>query len=369
MKIIDGDSHFVEPLDLWERYLEPKYRDRAVRVDKDPATGDYRLIINGKAVPTLGIIAGMAGYGQKEEGRHYTELDPTRALNADWQDMGVRVRFLDAEGIDAQVIYPSLALAWGGMITDQQLAAAHCRAYNTWAFEITAAQKGRLYPAAHIWLGDVPLAVQELKRAAKLGCRTAFVLSMPANGKSFGHPDLDPIWATIQDLDMCVAIHITFHPGYGGAQWYSDREPDFYFVAVNILTEPRMALTTMVVEGVFERFPKLRVATIESKSGWVGDWLERLDHFFYMVGKDAPMKRKASEYFARNIWVCGEPEEKMFPHVVQVVGDSQFFVGSDYPHSESYVDPVRKARDLLSMLPAASVEKILGTNASKFYGI
>ena len=82
------------------------------------------------------------------------------------------------------------------------------------------------------------------------------------------------------------------------------------------------------------------------------------------------MKRPASEYFVRNIWINGDPEEKMLPHVVQFLGDEKFFIGSDYPHAEGFVHPVQKAQEILSAsLPAASVEKILGTNAAKFFGI
>lgn len=81
------------------------------------------------------------------------------------------------------------------------------------------------------------------------------------------------------------------------------------------------------------------------------------------------MQRPASEYFARNIWVNGDPEEKMFPLIVQFAGDDNFFVGSDYPHAEGFVEPVRKARETLAALPPASVDKILGENAARFFGI
>lgn len=130
-----------------------------------------------------------------------------------------------------------------------------------------------------------------------------------------------------------------------------------------------MALTTMVYDGVLERFPQLRVATIEAMVGWVGEWLERLNYRFQYMGHTSQMKRPATEYFERNIWINGDPEEKMFPLIVQFAGDERFFVGSDYPHAEGFVQPIQKARELLSALPASSVEKILGQNAQRFFGI
>ena len=101
----------------------------------------------------------------------------------------------------------------------------------------------------------------------------------------------------------------------------------------------------------------------------MGEWLERLDYRYSYLAHTSQMKRSASEYFARNIWIQADPDEKMLPLMVQFAGDEKFFIGSDYPHIEGFVRPVQKARELLSSLSALSVEKILGDNARKFYGI
>ena len=235
--------------------------------------------------------------------------------------------------------------------------------------KLCAGHSDRLFPAAHISLRDAELAVRELKRVAKLGCRTIFVAAAPINGRSFGHPDLDPIWAAVQDLDLSVGIHLTGHKHSTGREWYRDRDPGMMFVTMNLIQDPRMALTTMVYDGVLERFPRLRVATIEAMVGWIGEWLERLDYRYKYMGHTSQMERPASEYFERNIWINGDPEEKMFPLIVQFAGDEKFFVGSDYPHAEGFVEPVRKARETLSSLPPESIDKILGGNASRFFGI
>lgn len=373
MRVIDGDSHFLEPLDLWERYIDPQYRERAVHFRKDPTNGEYVMIADGKPMPDYAfseLLGDIAAYGQKEEGRKWGEFEQELALSLDWQDMNKRIAFLDEEGIDAQVVYPSLALLWEFMLTDPALADAHCRAYNTWAFELASSHKNRLYPGAHLSLRDPQLAVRELQRIARLGGRTAFVAAIPINGKSFGHPDFDPVWATAQDLDISVSIHISFHLQYPGSAWYQDRVPGMMYLSMSVPQEPRLALATMVFDGVFERFPKLRVATVEAKSGWVGEWLERLDYHYGYQGHHSQMKRPASEYFARNIGIGADPEEKMLPHVVQFAGDDKFFIGSDYPHGEGFTHPMQKARQLLSAtLPAASVAKILGANAARFYGM
>jgi predicted TIM-barrel fold metal-dependent hydrolase len=360
-------------LDLFERHIDPAYRKRALHVKKDPTSGAKLLIFDEKPlqVPDVDTVMGsVAGFGQPETGRSFGDFDLNLPYNLDWQNMDKRMRFLEEEGINAQVIYPSLALMWEEAATDPKLADAHCRAYNTWALELCAAHKDRLYPAAHISLRDPQLAVRELERVAKLGCRTAFVGATPVNGRSFGHPDFDPVWATAQNLNVSISMHPVFpqQSHYLIKAWYQDREPDFICVAIHAIQVSRMALTSMVTEGVFERFPRLKVATVELKAGWVGEWLEQLEHRFGYLGH-SQMKRPPSEYFARNIWINTDPDERMLPFVIQFAGDEKFFVGTDYPHSEGFTHPVQKAREVLATLPAASVEKILGTNAATFFGI
>jgi uncharacterized protein len=362
----------MEPLDLFERYIDPKFRDQAMRVAKDPTTGKPTLVVEGRQLRILNVeelLAAVVGYGQKEGGHDLRDFDRDLTYSNDWQDMGKRVQFLDQEGIDKQILYPTMGLLWEGGVDNPVVADALCRAYNTWAFEVCASQKDRLFPAAHISLRDSQLAVRELHRVAKLGCRTIFVGAMPIDGKSFGHPSLDPVWAAVQELDLSVGIHLVGHKHYTGSQYYQDRDPGFMFVTMNVIQDPRMALTTMVYDGVFERFPQLRVATIEAMVGWVGEWVERLNYRYKYMGHTSQMKRPASEYFLRNVWINGDPEEKMFPLMVQFLGDERFFVGSDYPHAEGFVEPMKKARKLLSDLPTSSVDKILGANAQQFFGI
>jgi predicted TIM-barrel fold metal-dependent hydrolase len=125
----------------------------------------------------------------------------------------------------------------------------------------------------------------------------------------------------------------------------------------------------MIYDGVFERFPHLRVATIESASGWVAEWLDRLDYRFSYMGHTTQMKRPASEYFERNIWISADPVERTLPYMMELVGDHKFFFGSDYPHAEGFTNPVGKARKVLARLPEASINKLLGENAARFFGI
>lgn len=372
--IIDADSHFMEPLDLWDRYIEPKYKSRCLRFEREPKSSSYRLLINGEIIDsgslTVEELLGVAvGYGQKEEGRTLKSFDPSTAFSHTHEDMEKRIQYLDQEGIECQFIYPTLGLFWEDLVTDPDLAAAHCRAYNTWAIEACAGYRKRLYPVGHISLRHPEEATRELKRLAKEGIRSVFVGAFPVDGKSFGSPDFDPVWATAQELDLAVGLHLVLHRAYIGNEWYKDRDPGFMYLSMNVIQDPRMALTTMMYDGVFERFPRLRVATIESASGWVAEWLDRFDYRYSYMGHTTQMKRPASEYFARNIWISADPGERTLPLMAELVGDDKFFIGSDYPHAEGFTHPVEKARKALGRLKEGSISKILGDNAARFFGI
>ena len=374
MKIVDGDSHFIEPLDLYLQYIDPEYRDRAMHVAEDPMSGKQQMFVDGKRM-RLGtkdideMLSIIVGYGQKEEGSALNEFDRSLMSGGDWQNMDKRVQFLDAEGLDYQILFPTLGLLWEGEVQDPGLAAALCRAYNTWAFEVCSGHLDRLFPAAHISLRDSALAVQEIQRVAKLGAHTIMVGSAPVNGKSFGHEDYDPIWAAAEDANVAVTIHPAGNKEYLGSAWYKNRNPGFMFISMGNIQDPRMSLSTMIYDGVFERFPELRAATVESMGSWVGEWIERFDYRYQYMRHTSQMKRPIREYFARNIWINADPSEKLFPLIVQFVGDEKFFVGSDYPHAEGFTKPIETMRGLLSGLPAASLDKILGANAAAFYGI
>jgi predicted TIM-barrel fold metal-dependent hydrolase len=374
-RIIDADSHFMEPLDLWERYIEPKYRPRCLRFERAPGSGRYQIVVDGQTITHSGDLSieellGVAvGYGQKEEGKGLKSFDPSAVFSHTLEDMAKRIQFLDHEGIECQFIYPTLGLFWEDLVTDAELAAAHCRAYNTWMLEVCAGDRKRLYPVGHISLRHPAEAVRELQRLAKAGVRAVFLGAFPVDGKSFGNPEFDPVWVTAQELDLAVGLHLVVHRAYIGNEWYKDRDPGFMFLSMNVIQDPRMALTTMVYDGVFERFPRLRVATIESASGWVAEWLDRLDYRFSYMGHTTQMKRPASEYFARNIWISADPVERTLPYMVELVGDDKFFIGSDYPHAEGFTRPVARARAALARLPEASISKILGDNAARFFGI
>jgi len=100
-----------------------------------------------------------------------------------------------------------------------------------------------------------------------------------------------------------------------------------------------------------------------SLAGWIGEWLERSDYHFKYMGHMSKMKRPASEYFARNIWISADPEEGMLPLMIELAGLGRFFIGSDYPHAEGFVSPVAKMRERLHTILETSIQRVLCDNA------
>jgi hypothetical protein len=160
MLAIDADSHFVEPLDLFERRIDARFRDRVYKVQKDPATGKRQLVVDNKPLRLLDaeeLLSAISGYGQKESGHDLSNFDRDLPHSVEWQDMDRRVEFLDREGFAAQIIYPTVGLLWEAAVKDPALADALCRAYNTWALETREALSSEMGHGE-----DSPLAKKNL---------------------------------------------------------------------------------------------------------------------------------------------------------------------------------------------------------------
>ncbi|MGH7836442.1 MAG: amidohydrolase family protein, partial [Candidatus Binataceae bacterium] len=241
--LIDADGHILEPPDLFERYLEGRYRERATRFRIDDDGFEF-LEIDGKKselsspamLSSLGGMKKLRELGEKvgafNDGRRKELYARAQEKHAALDSLGTgrredtylagcapgamdlkeRLQILDSEGMAKTVIYPTLGLLWEAEIFDPALASAHCRAYNRWIAEFCNDSGGRLVPIAHISLGDPQEAASELQRAVKAGCKGAFVAPYTITRKAHGHPDHDVFFAAAQDLNVPVGIHPGLEP-------------------------------------------------------------------------------------------------------------------------------------------------------------
>ncbi len=376
IKIVDADSHVMEPSDLWEKNLDSSLRNRAIRISKDQDGLEY-LEIDGKM---SGVVNGgwLAGFGQldheidsrwekneKPGGLDYEEGVPSGA-----RDGEAKLQWMDEHGIDVTLLYPSLALGWQDECQDSDLAASYCRVYNDWLTDFCRPYSERLIPIAQISLLRVEDAIDELKRVAKLGAKGVYLFPVPANGIPYGDQYYDPFWAECQDMGIPLGIHVSNTPRHSGSSLYKGTFGGNAWW-LNMMYKPDciICFTSFFQGAVFERFPKLSVGVVEAGCGWLAYWLEQMDANFKRGPHSTGMKMSPSEYFHRQCWVSGEPDEKTFPFMAQIVGADKLMWGSDYPHEEGHDDPLDEIKETLGVLPDEDQEKILGGNTLRVYNL
>jgi uncharacterized protein len=279
------------------------------------------------------------------------------------------VQALDVEGIDISVIYGPLYDCWiEGM--DPELACAIARAYNRWLSEYSAESGRRIRGAAPIPLHDVRLALEEVDYAHEmLGLRAFWTRPNPVGGRMIGHREFDPFYEALESLDAPLSLH----EGSGSMMKNigNDRFNETWLeqhACVHPM-EQQMAMLSLVVQGVFERHPGLRVAFMESGCAWLPAWLHRLDEHAELVGwKDAPdLAQKPSDYFKRQCFISCDPDEELLYQVVDVLGDGNVIFATDFPHPDSKYPEALKSFLELPRVADSSKRRILWDNAISFY--
>jgi len=372
--VVDADGHVLEPLDTWERYLEPRFRERAIRLEHD-ANGFELLLVDGQPLEmlrgTLGSLGGigMSGNDLLIPGKHtYADGSPPGGY-----DPKARLEVMDAEQIDVALLYPTIGLAWEDNVRDAELAAAYTRAYNRWIVDFCRDSGGRLHPVAHISLLDGDLAAVEAERARRDGCVGIYLAAdhPSRGGKQLDDPAFDRFWATAQDLGMPIGFHVIVRAAPDFSIWTpSLANPSsrlFYhaFLAIDVMA----AFTQMMATGLFERFPRLKCSVLEAGSNWISAWLDRLDHKYAVAPETYPLKMLPSEYFRRQCVISSDPDESMTGEVARRIGAQYCIWASDYPHIDASFGVVPELMRHIGELDAASQRAILGENVLRFYGL
>jgi predicted TIM-barrel fold metal-dependent hydrolase len=284
-------------------------------------------------------------------------------------DPKLRLEDMDLEGIDVTVTFPGGAGEEWAML-DPEFALALCQAANNSKAAFNKESKGRVKALAKLPMIDPALAVKELRRAVNELGLVGMVCPQHIRDKNLDHPSFDVVWAEAEKLNVPVCIH-------GGGQ-----APDQYPVCVDrfntrlevhAITHPvgnMVALDSFCVGGVLQRFPKLRVAFMESGCGWLPFWLWRLDEHYEKMPEQAPnIDRKPSEYFYSNCFISCDPDEHMIPEVVKLCGDERIIYASDYYHWDcAFPDTVKMLAER-NDLSEKTKKRIFADNAAKLYNL
>ncbi len=368
-RVFDADAHVIYPKDLWQRYLDDKYVDRLSRRQPFEGFDTYNPVtVDGRFTQHDTIV-----YGRFMEAIGWT-FDDMKAKYGDIVSEGFtgdRVReSLSHDGIDVCVIYgPEYDLWFEGI--DPELQAAMVRAYNRWGAEMRETSENRVHTASPVPLNDVSRAVEEIQYAHdELGIRCFWARPDYFNQRTLGDRYYDPVWELLQDLDCAFATHEFM--GLRGNSFGHDRYRTFteWHAAVHQF-EAMGAMMSMIVHGVFERFPRLRVAYMEAGCGWLPSWLHRVDEQLEMAGANEfpELTMTATEYFRRNCWISTECEDPFVADVIRPFGDGHIVWESDFPHPDSKYP--HTTDEFLGLTPDAisddSKRRILWDNAIDLY--
>ena len=367
LKIFDADAHVVEPKNLWERFLDPRFKDRVGWQQPIPGMDRFRpALVDGRYNQSHKTL-----YGRQQEATRWT----TEAMIAKYGDVVKRgfdgagvAESMRSEGVDVMVLYGPGYDMWVDGI-DPALQAAMARAYNRWAEEMRETSGGRVLASGPVPLADVSRAVEEVVYAYEhLGTRCFWARPNPFNHRTLGDRYWDPLYEVLQSLDVPFATHEFM--GLNGPSAGSDRYESFVeWHTVVHPHEAQMALLSMMTRGVFERFPRLRVAYMEAGSGWLPFWLWRIEEHLELAGwLEAPECTKSPfEYWKRNCWITTECEEHVVYHVIEELGDDRILFETDYPHPDSKYPHAVETFLEQEKLSETSKRKILWDNAVDYY--
>ena len=365
-KVLDTDSHQMEPPNIWTDYIDTQYRDKAPRVG-DIGGGKQGMLVEDEAVTKQ-----TGSYPMDSKEFHAASVKAMKRFKTT-RDSGfsaeARIHDMDKEGVDAQVLYPTV----GGQILgkpfkDTELVAAVCRAYNEWSLEYCGIASDRLCMAAMLPIQDPVLAIEEAQRTAQKGASCFYVRPNPVQGRNLYHESYESLWTALEELNKPVCIHDS-----GSPYWPSFGERMDTHTSGHIIAHPfeaMVAMMSLIWYGVIENHPNLKIVHVEADAGWLPYWLQRMEqHWGFSGNAEHPaLKKRPTEYFKSNFIVACRGDEMTLPSVCQLVGDDYISFNTDYPHPDG-TWPQGMANLEEQPLPEASIRKIFWDNAAPLFGL
>ncbi len=379
-EIFDADNHFYEAHDAFTRHLPKRMRSRGVQWVELEGGRKYHMIggkVDRTGNPTFNPISKPGVLRELFRGneRNMTSAELIRSslepMPPEYMDRDARLARMDQQGLAAAWLFPTLGVLYEEPLKrDIDALCATFTAYNRWLDEDWGlSYKDRIFASPYITLADVDWACAELDWALEHDCRV--VVMRPSaiytrNGpRNPAHVEFDPFWARVNEAGVTVITHIgaTRHDSNG----YDTKNIDL----LSLGTRPSVTnfhrsrnvndfLASLVFDRLFERFPNIRIGSVENGAEFLGDLLrflgktkDRLPTYF----ADDPV-----DTFRQHVWINPFWEDDI-AEVIAHMGADRVILGSDWPHMEGLEHP----RDILAELddiPLADQEKTLFTNAS-----
>jgi predicted TIM-barrel fold metal-dependent hydrolase len=384
---IDADNHYYEPLDAFTRHLDRTFKDRGVRPVQDGKR--THLLIGGRLNrfvpnPTFDpiIVPGCIDplfRGQVPEGVDPRSLMQVEPLRAEYRDRDRRVEVMDEQGLGGALLFPTLGCGVEEALRDDVPATmASIAAFNRWLDEDWGfAYRDRVFAIPMLSLADPDGALEELEWVLERGARMVHVRPAPVpapNGasRSLGDKRFDPVWARLAEASIPVAFHLGdsgYNARFAGAWGASDT---FGFGNSDALGQVLVAdraihdtVASLLVHGVFQRHPALRVASIENGS----DWLHLLAKRLRKQRNQMPWSfaEDPLDTLRRHVWVTPYLEEDLHA-LADLVGVERILFGSDWPHGEGVAQPLDFQQEL-GGFDERAVRRIMHDNCVELLGL
>ena len=402
MRIIDVDSHFMEPFDWFEEsfpeihakcppvplvdmVLEALMGDLVTSL---PAGVDLsaRDLLPKALVDTLDRFVDLgerSKAGSQEATEELAALQEAQSISPAQYEGKARLARADERGIELQVMLPTLgffpyrAAMKQGM---REVAFEALGAYNTWAAAQLADVHDRIIPVTLVDLGDFEWSLAEIRRMRALGSRIVQIKAEPVGGKSLAHPDFELLWSLLEDPDMWLMLHVGGGRAPVDTGWVNNGgHPLDLSLMYNAFVRrlvPEMTLSALILRGVLERHPRLRILCAELGVNWVADFGPRLDAgidrsnlMSAMTGRSYDhLKLKPSEYFGRQVRVAALASEPGLEDAIRRSPKGMLVFSSDFPHPEGTPEPTEVFDGLLGD-DAQAREQFYGGSVADFLGI
>jgi predicted TIM-barrel fold metal-dependent hydrolase len=371
--IFDADSHLMELPDFLTAHADPA--ERALM----PTLG---ALATGQFNP--GDHVGTRGHSA-ERVAELTALGDGLTRGPKWHDAlgsfsgAERTVALDLLGFQRQVVFSSFC-ARPIFEAEPRVKYPTARAHNRAMAEFCR-DDPRLIGVGIAPLDDVALALAEIDHATSLGLGAIWIAAAPPGGRSPGHVDHEPIWATLAERGLPFILHVGSSPLSIDSPWMNDGRPDrrtarggAEVIGSKDLTVIHQAaqkfISVLVLDGVLERHPGLRGAVVELGAGWVPDMIRRLDHAHEIWAKSEPflaeMRRRPSEQIRRQLRFTPYPFEDVAAFIAESAPELYLF-SSDYPHAEGGRDPIGRFDRALAGADGAARDRFYAGNFRDLY--
>lgn len=382
LPVLDTDQHYYEPLDAFTRHCPKEWRERTVQTAE--INGRTRQIVGGKidntvTNPTFDPIVKpgvMAEYfrGNPKGKQLHEILSEREPLPNYYRNRDARLKKMDEQQIDKIWLLPSLGMGYEeGLQYDVPAAGQAFRAFNRWLLDDWGFNyQDRIFGAPYLAMGDIETAKGEVEFGLENGARI-FVVRAQAiytedGWRSPGDPMFDPIWARLHEAGATVVVHVG-EVGGSGVDKYVEHHGNIIGgvappleIAVGHERAIANYLGAVTCDRLFERFPGLRIASIENGAEFLPLLLAGLNRAGFQ--RPGYFGSDPVEQFKQHVWVAPFWEDNVV-EVVNQIGADQVLFGSDYPHPEGLAEPRQYEKIAAELNDPVAERKIMWDNAAK----